>query len=141
MEGVYVGLGQVQQPSSGSGGVLLIVLLALYFVPTIVAVSRKVPNVGSVIVINLLLGWTLIGWVVAFAMAVRSVPPEVAFVPQPVTHVPPRRDPQIKTVPPTFTLKGERYLFGYTMDPAGYGIWDSMNPESAIERFPYTDHG
>jgi len=56
----------------------LIVFLAgvsLYFVPTIVGAIRKVPNIGSVVVINLFLGWTLIGWVVALAMAARSVPP------------------------------------------------------------------
>jgi T4 superinfection immunity protein len=45
-----------------------------YCAPTIVAVKRKVPNQGSVAVINILLGWTFIGWVVALAMAVRSVP-------------------------------------------------------------------
>jgi hypothetical protein len=47
-------------------------LIALYFVPTIVAFSREVVNAGSVLVINLFLGWTLIGWVVALAMAVRT---------------------------------------------------------------------
>jgi hypothetical protein len=30
--------------------------------------------VGSVVVINIFLGWTFIGWVVALAMAARSVP-------------------------------------------------------------------
>jgi hypothetical protein len=65
--------------SSGGGaaiGVLLFVLLGLsfYFIPTIVGVIRKVPNIGSVIVINFFLGWTLIGWVVALAMAARTVP-------------------------------------------------------------------
>ncbi|HUJ92039.1 MAG TPA: superinfection immunity protein [Gaiellaceae bacterium] len=67
----------------GSGGgvaalgalIVLLVGVSLYFVPTIVGVIRKVPNVGSVVVINLFLGWTLIGWVVALAMAARSVPP------------------------------------------------------------------
>lgn len=47
---------------------------AVYLLPTIVAYTRKVPNTGSVFVINLFLGWTLIGWVVALAMAARSVP-------------------------------------------------------------------
>jgi hypothetical protein len=55
----------------------LIVLLAIYVLPSVVAASRQVPNVGSVIVIDLLLGWTLIGWVVAMAMAVRTVPQAV----------------------------------------------------------------
>ncbi len=46
----------------------------MYFLPTIIAAVRKVPNVGSVAVINLLLDSTFIGWVVALAMAARSVP-------------------------------------------------------------------
>jgi hypothetical protein len=62
---------------SGGGGaatLAILFLVALYFIPTIVAVIRKVPNLGSVIVVNLFLGWSLIGWVVALAMAARSVP-------------------------------------------------------------------
>jgi hypothetical protein len=60
--------------SSSSGAAIfhIIVLIGLYFVPTIVAVVRKVANQGSVAVINCLLGWTLIGWVVALAMACRT---------------------------------------------------------------------
>ena len=48
--------------------------LLLYFLPTVVALRRKVPNSISVLVINLFLGWSLIGWVVALAMAVRTKP-------------------------------------------------------------------
>jgi hypothetical protein len=33
-------------------------LIGLYFAPTIVGAIRKVPNIGSVIVINLFLGWS-----------------------------------------------------------------------------------
>lgn len=60
--------------ASAAGGALLLVLVggALYFLPSIIAASRKVPNVGSVVVINFFLGWTFIGWVVALAMAARS---------------------------------------------------------------------
>lgn len=58
------------------GGVIhssaLLIVLALYFLPTIVAVARKVTHQGSVVVINLFLGWTFIGWVVALAMACRT---------------------------------------------------------------------
>lgn len=50
----------------------LIVAVLIYFVPTVVAFSRGVPNKGSVLVLNLFLGWTLVGWVVALAMAARS---------------------------------------------------------------------
>lgn len=50
----------------------LLIVLGLYFLPTIIAFSRKVINRGSVAVINVFLGWTLIGWVVALAMASRT---------------------------------------------------------------------
>ena len=55
--------------------VILLIAGVVYFLPTIVAVDRHVPNTGAVFVINLLLGWTLLGWVVALAMAARTVPP------------------------------------------------------------------
>jgi hypothetical protein len=59
--------------STGIGFLIIVVLgLCLYFLPTIIAVNRHVPNVGSVAVINFFLGWSFIGWVVALAMAARS---------------------------------------------------------------------
>jgi len=73
--------------TGGAGaGVLIVVVLILailYFIPTIVATNRKVTNTGSVFVINLLLGWSLIGWVVALAMAVKSKTPQVVVVTSP----------------------------------------------------------
>ena len=68
--------------ATAAGGFGLVVLLAggviaicLYMLPTIIGAARKVVNVGSVFAINLLLGWTLIGWAVAMAMALRTNPP------------------------------------------------------------------
>jgi hypothetical protein len=58
--------------SGGGAAVLGVLILIFYFLPTIVAVARKVTNQGSVAVINIFLGWTLIGWVVALAMACRT---------------------------------------------------------------------
>jgi hypothetical protein len=43
-------------------------VLAVYFLPFIVALLRS-HNPGGVFVVNLLLGWTLIGWAVALVMA------------------------------------------------------------------------
>ena len=47
-------------------------LVGLYFAPTFISFHREVANKWSVVVINVLLGWTLIGWAVALAMAVRD---------------------------------------------------------------------
>jgi 4-hydroxybenzoate polyprenyltransferase len=62
-----------------SGGATLIVLaivavaLYIYFIPTIVAWKRNHPDKRAVLVINMLLGWCLIGWVVAMVWAVKSI--------------------------------------------------------------------
>lgn len=65
-----------QADSNSTGGyyLLTIIFIILYFLPAIIGAARKVPNILSVFVINLFLGWTFIGWVVALAMAVRTVP-------------------------------------------------------------------
>ena len=51
---------------------IAVVLIALYFLPTIVVVMRNHHNAGSVSVLNLLLGWTLVGWVVALVWSVSA---------------------------------------------------------------------
>lgn len=51
---------------------IVAMLIGIYFIPTIVATQRNVVNKWSVAVINGFLGWTLIGWVVALAMALRT---------------------------------------------------------------------
>src|SRR3954454_11788215 len=76
----------MQQSNSGAAGVFVafvfLVALGLYFLPTIIALVRRVPDRGAVIVLNLFLGWTLIGWVVALAMAARSRSRPVVVQPQ-----------------------------------------------------------
>jgi drug/metabolite transporter superfamily protein YnfA len=44
-------------------------ILALYFLPSIVAGGRNHASSGGIFVINLFLGWTLLGWVGALAWA------------------------------------------------------------------------
>lgn len=53
-----------------TGFLIIVGAIILYFIPTIVGSSREVKNQNSVFVVNLFLGWTLLGWVVALAMAV-----------------------------------------------------------------------
>ena len=49
--------------------VFIFILIVLYFVPLIVALLRNHKQIGMVAVINIFLGWTLIFWVVALAIA------------------------------------------------------------------------
>jgi hypothetical protein len=43
---------------------------AIYFLPSLVARGRNHRNESAIVLINLLLGWTLIGWVVALVWSV-----------------------------------------------------------------------
>ena len=52
--------------------VFVILGLALYGLPTIIAVSRGHPQVAPILVINIFFGWTLIGWVGSLAWAVSA---------------------------------------------------------------------
>jgi hypothetical protein len=55
---------------------ILVVGFVLYFLPTLAARGKQC--FGSVLVLNLFLGWTLIGWVVALAWAVKDPAPGLA---------------------------------------------------------------
>lgn len=50
-----------------------LILLIFYVLPGVVAVRRNHHQAGPIIAINLLLGWTFLGWVIAFAMSLSSV--------------------------------------------------------------------
>jgi hypothetical protein len=41
----------------------------LYFLPWAIAATRGRPNTGGVFLVNLLVGWTVIGWIAALVMA------------------------------------------------------------------------
>jgi T4 superinfection immunity protein len=53
---------------------MLLILLALYFLPTIVAGCRRHPNQAGIVILNLFLGWTFVGWVIALVWAVSALP-------------------------------------------------------------------
>lgn len=44
---------------------LLIVIILVYFLPAFIATMRHHHNSGAVFVLNLLLGWTVLGWIIA----------------------------------------------------------------------------
>lgn len=44
----------------------------LYVLPSLIALLRQHWHTGAILLINLLLGWTLIGWLVALFMACSS---------------------------------------------------------------------
>jgi hypothetical protein len=87
-------MGDLIQPSHL---ILLLVLggpfLAIHFLPTIIAAVRRVRNLGWIFTVNIFLGWTLVGWVVALIWALRDAPnyptPHAPLPPPTYTPPPP----------------------------------------------------
>jgi hypothetical protein len=69
--------------------IFLLVSLFLYFLPTYLA--RNKSNFTSILVLNLLAGWTFIGWIVALVWALSSEQqPQGAVPAHPVAAAPPQ---------------------------------------------------
>jgi hypothetical protein len=50
----------------------VLVLLALYLVPSLLAWTQGAIHLHSIVLCNLLLGWTVLGWVVALVWALMD---------------------------------------------------------------------
>lgn len=61
---------------------LVFLILIFYFLPSFVATGRKHPNGAAITVLNLFLGWTLLGWVVALIWSVTAQP-DLSRAPRP----------------------------------------------------------
>lgn len=64
-----------------------IAALAVYFLPWIIAACRQHPQRLAIVLINVFLGWTLIGWLVALVWAFISNRTD-APTPEPLERIP-----------------------------------------------------
>lgn len=71
------------------GLIVVLVVLGFYFLPTIVASSRNHQSTGGIFVLNLLLGWTFLFWVLSLVWACSHV----------IEKPRPLREPLSKSVP------------------------------------------
>lgn len=46
--------------------------LALYFLPSIIGFKKDQPNKVAIFLLNLFLGWSLVGWVVSLVWATKK---------------------------------------------------------------------
>lgn len=72
---ILSGSSQLGQVLTGAFGIiaaltLMVLALGFYFLPAIVAWQRSHRNTAAILVLNLLLGWTLLGWALALVWAV-----------------------------------------------------------------------
>jgi len=52
----------------------LIIAIGLYFLPAIIAAARQTHNSTGILLLNIFLGWTIVGWIVALVLAIVSAP-------------------------------------------------------------------
>ena len=52
--------------------ILMSILSVFYFLPFAIAFNRRRANTGAIFALNLFLGWSLIGWVVALVWALKE---------------------------------------------------------------------
>jgi len=51
---------------------LVVLIFAFYFLPTLIAFLRNHKNKLAIFLLNLLLGWTVLGWVVLLVWSVMK---------------------------------------------------------------------
>ena len=75
MSGFDLAGAHLREALGSLGGLLLVGLgVLVLFIPTFVAYHRGHPNAMAIFALNLHLGWTFIGWVVALVWALTAVP-------------------------------------------------------------------
>lgn len=99
--------------------VLVSLLVAFYLIPVMVGVSRHAPDLGSIAVINILLGWTFVGWVLALALAMRSARPAAPVV-QLVQNAPPAAWPELQAGQPPLMLPRGKHAAADDEPPADW---------------------
>ncbi len=52
--------------------IMLIFAQFIYYVPTMISMAKKRPDIMKVFVINLLSGWTLFGWVITLVWVLAT---------------------------------------------------------------------
>ncbi|HEV3306468.1 MAG TPA: superinfection immunity protein [Candidatus Sulfotelmatobacter sp.] len=72
------------------GGMFAVILFSVigfvfYFVPSFIAWNKR--NSGAIIALNILLGWTFIGWVVALVWSLTADQPTVVLMQTPLQQV------------------------------------------------------
>lgn len=50
---------------------LVVVVLGMYWLPSIIGYFRHAPRLVALVLTNALLGWTVVGWLISLSMALR----------------------------------------------------------------------
>jgi hypothetical protein len=69
----------LQQANAVLGLILIAIGFFFYFLPSII--GRKKRNARAIIVVNILLGWTVLGWIAALTWAMTNDAPTQIVIP------------------------------------------------------------
>ncbi|MCZ2495878.1 superinfection immunity protein [Xylophilus sp. Kf1] len=78
--GYVAGVGSNAPGSAADRIIFYVALAGLYLLPSYEANRRKHPRLLPIALIDVLLGWTLVGWLVAYVWALRMPEPQVEDV-------------------------------------------------------------
>lgn len=56
----------------------LLLYLLIYILPSLIAYIRSMHNRNKILLVNMLLGWTVVGWIVSLIWAVSQKQPSVS---------------------------------------------------------------
>jgi hypothetical protein len=65
-----------------SGLIAIAIILALYFLPSIIAARRNHLNRVAIYALNFFLGWSVIAWILCLVWALSNSSPQVVVVQQ-----------------------------------------------------------
>jgi Superinfection immunity protein len=95
--------------------VLILLVLGLYWLPSILGWYRHRPDLFTVVVVNALLGWTMVGWVIALSRALRTTRTHLATEPYLPGYKYPGRHAQARPADPALGRGATSY--GPAQDP------------------------
>jgi hypothetical protein len=70
---------------------VLLLIAVVYFIPTVVALARHRPNTISIFFLNLSVGWSIVGWIIALFWAIADAertgdaPPRIVMRDDPIS--------------------------------------------------------
>src|SRR3979411_2863798 len=103
---------------------IMVALLGLYILPSLYAAYRQTSMMMVILVLNLLLGWTIVGWLAALALAVL-MPPVAArqVAPDAAPSEPASTGISGPTGTPNFVIDPMRVAAGSLIGPVWYQYW------------------
>ena len=51
---------------------IVLILITLYFIPSIIAIKKKHKDLSKILMINTFLGWTIVGWIISLVIVINK---------------------------------------------------------------------